>query len=184
MFAPPASVAAPRRRWTPPTSNTAPLSNKQKGIICEVARRAFDKMLDSGALEARADLCVSRHFKVWRRDEQFKAVSRSTLTACIQDNYKPLMAHFLNLAGEVETAMRYQESAALEPKRLASHALGEMCKKRGVTIEYANSICRQAWGCDLRDANQRQVWWIRRQVQEMKKPVVGSQNPTADNVPF
>ncbi len=181
MFA--KSVAVPRRRWTAPRMNTAPLSNKQKGIICEVARRAFDRMLDSGSLEPRADICISEHFKVWRRAEQLKTVGKPTLTACIQDDYNLLMAHFLDLAGEVEDALRYQEAAALDPKRLAENALREMCNKRGVTIEYANEICQQAWKLDLRDASVTQIWWIRRQVQEMKPQDICKQEP-ADKFPF
>lgn len=175
-------VAVPRRRWTAPRMNTAPLSNKQKGIICEVARRAFNRMLESGSLEPRADISISEHYKTWRHAEQLKAVGRSTLTACIQDDYNLLMAHFLNLAGEVEDALRYQEAAALDPKRLAENALREICKKRGVRIEYANEICQQAWKVDLRDASIEQIWWIRRQVQEMKsqeicKPDAAEKDP-------
>ena len=157
-----------RRRWTVPMSNTAPLSRKQKGIVCSVARRAFLAMRAAGALDPATEETT------WRHEQQEKAVGRYSLRSAIQDDYKPLMAHFLNLLGDVKTALRYQTEAVLEPRKLAMAQLRAMCGKRGVTMDYADGICQQAWKCSLADANEQQVWWVRRKVQKMPKPVAES----------
>ena len=49
-----------------------PLSNRQKSVLCQVARRAFDRLVARGEI-------VGIEFDTWRRDECERAVGKPGL---------------------------------------------------------------------------------------------------------
>jgi hypothetical protein len=197
------SGAAPprprRRRWSPPASNTAPLTNHQKMLAGSTFRSAFYRLRASGALAAETDE------ETWRHEQQQIACGRALLRSATQDDFCFLMGRACWLNGDDKQADYWYQRAALEPKRFWIFKIREMAAKRGVDESYANGICHQAYGVDLRDANldqMRHVWLL---VQKMPKPVAAvsdrrvaaavpaatstnesgeTPDPTSANVPF
>jgi len=75
------------------------LTNKQKASLAQTARIAWD-------VQSRAGFTDGYSFDEWRRAEQNKAVGVSSLTLCGNNHYRPLLAHFLTLAGKEVPAFR------------------------------------------------------------------------------
>lgn len=83
------------------------LSKLQKARIAQVAKEAFDFQDSLGNLDASA-ASPSKAFEAWRRSEQLKAVRIASLTECRNEHFRPLLGHFLALAGRDDEAFRYQ----------------------------------------------------------------------------
>ena len=135
-----------------PSRLTGPLSNEQKARICILAREAADVM--------GVKIVSAAHLREWRMEQQFKAVGKQSLTECLQDDYLPLTAHFLNLAGKSVSAMNAHLKHGTEDKRIAFFKLQEICEERGISMAYAGAICRNAHKCTLNDATARQLWQL------------------------
>ncbi len=84
------------------------LSKLQKARIAQVAREAFDFQDRLGNINAIPGLTESKQFEAWRRGEQLAAVRIASLTECQNEHFRPLLAHFLTLAGRDDEAFRYQ----------------------------------------------------------------------------
>ncbi len=80
---------------------SAPLSPLQKREICMLARRAYFRARALGDAVNPIDdgMCESRAFQAWRRMQQKAACGESSLRCCCNNDYLPLRAHFLALAG-------------------------------------------------------------------------------------
>ena len=87
-----------------------PLSAKQKSVLCQIARRAFDHLLAAGKI-AGVD------FDPWRRDEVERATGRHGLRECGDPHYRPLAAHFESLAGEDGRALNHLLAANTDARR-------------------------------------------------------------------
>ena len=137
--------SAPAQGHRYPGASTNPLTKKQKGIICEIAGRAFRHRGEVGKLED------------WRREQQFLAVKQRSLTACGQSDFLPLVAHFEGLAGEggrqFNAALRNEDEA----KRQARFNLEVALNDRELDITYAEAICRDTYKCALDDAEPAQL---------------------------
>ena len=133
----------------------APLSHEQKGVLCQLYRRAFDYQVDRGAL---GDSAV---FEDWRHEQQSAAVGKESLTSCSQDDFAPLMSHGYKLAGEDGLAMKWIVRGQTNPKRVALAKLGEACLEAGVKYpDYPAAICRQRYKCELEALSPNQLWKI------------------------
>lgn len=97
---------APRYRRNAATSGGAPLSARQKAVISQTARAAFDFQDRAGLVDGFGS--DSKRFEAWRRDQQAAAVGISSLRECGNNHYRTLMAHFLCLAGKDDSAFRLQ----------------------------------------------------------------------------
>lgn len=88
----PSPLALTAHESNPPTDKamTTPLSNKQKGIIAKLARKAYAVVVCHG--------CVN--FDEFRREEQLHAVGISSLCDCTQAHYVPLYNYFAALANQ------------------------------------------------------------------------------------
>lgn len=76
-----------------------PLSNTQKAVLSQLARKAFDKLYDCGLIDAPGDT-KAKQFTAWRRAEQAEATGgESSLTKCVQRDFLPLRAHFNSILG-------------------------------------------------------------------------------------
>lgn len=126
------------------------LKNNQKACICQLARRAYDQR---GGLAALRE--TSEEF---RRREQLVACGRSSLRACTQDDFAPLMAHLYKLLGEDGLAFKWLIKAQTQPARLARVKLNEALTEFGFHESYAAAICRRQYKCELDDATDRQLW--------------------------
>ena len=144
-----------------PLGSGTPLSKKQKAAICQAAHKA--------AAKQKLEFGSSKEFEEWRRSEQADAVGKTSLTGCSQDDYKPLMAHFLALSGETGAAFDAQMMSQLEPKRVAFFKLGEACDQAGVAMAYAGAIARNRFKCGLNDCSPKQLWQLVFTVRNRKK---------------
>jgi hypothetical protein len=88
------------------TSGTG-LSKLQKARISQVAREAFDHQDRLGLIETEG-ASDSARVTAWRRKEQIRAVRIESLTNCGNQHFRPLLAHFLCLAGRDDQAFNYQ----------------------------------------------------------------------------
>jgi hypothetical protein len=134
-------------RKLPPQRLGGPLTNKQKATICQLAAKSHD--LD-GPLDA------SEH----RHAECVKATGKPGLTACTQDDYKPLLAHFLALAGQDGAAFNAAVDHGTEPKRIALYKLNEALGKAGLPMAYAAAISRRKHHCEPADLTAAQLWQL------------------------
>jgi hypothetical protein len=131
---------------------SAPLSNKQKADVAQIARRAFDHQIELGNL---SEIVV---FEDWRHSEQVKAVGKESLTSCVQDDFPVLMAHFCTLAGETGDALYWLNRAQTNPRRCALLKLEEACQEAGVAYpDYPAAIFR-ARHQSLEDAPVNKLW--------------------------
>lgn len=82
-----------------------PLSLAQKARLNILAKEAFDQLDGMGLIEA-AGRTKAERMKVWRHEEQFKAVRIYSLTNCQQKHFRPILAHFLALVGKEDKAFK------------------------------------------------------------------------------
>lgn len=87
------------------SSSGKPLSTRQKAVISQTARQAFDIQDRAGLIDGSA-VSDSKRFETWRRAQQAEAIGISSLRECGNNHYRPLMAHFLVLAGKDDSAFR------------------------------------------------------------------------------
>lgn len=143
----PASRIPPQKKL-PPQRLGGPLSNEQKARLCILCREAWEQNGSKGALDDYRHLQVDR------------AVGKPGLTACTQDDYKPLVGHFLNLTGHPDRAMNAHLDHATEDVRVAQFKLHAALKKAGLPIAYAATICRRQYKCGIEAANTKQLWQL------------------------
>ena len=134
-------------RNLPPQRLGGPLSNVQKAKLSMLAAKSHD-------LDGPLDADEHRHA------ECLRAVGKPGLTACVQDDYKPLLAHFLSLTGEDGAAYHAALDAGTEPKRVALFKLGEALGKAGLPMAYAAAISRRQHHCEPADLNVKQLWQL------------------------
>lgn len=138
---------------TPPPSRLGgPLSNEQKARLCILCREAYDAMPGAASHPTEEMLAEYRHAEVE------KATGKPGLTACVQDDWNPLLAHFLALVGETGVAFNVAMRHGTEPKRVAMHKLGEALAKARLPMAYAAAICRRQYKCEPADASPKQLW--------------------------
>ncbi|WP_414664884.1 hypothetical protein [Horticoccus sp. 23ND18S-11] len=153
---------------------SSPLSNEQKGRLCQLARQAYDAWTGREAFEeANPTLAVSKCFEAWRRVEQGKAVREQSLTRCTQDHFLPLRAHFKAMLGNGDGALRDHLRAQEEPRIRARWKLEAALAERGLDQGYAAAICRRQFKCELGDASEKQLWALFFTVTNRRKPVAG-----------
>jgi hypothetical protein len=124
------------------------LSKAQKATLCILAREAYDRV----GIHTGDDLAE------WRHAEQTAAVGKASLCDCVQDDFLPLKAHFLNLCGESGRAMNAHIRHQSEDKRVAMHKLEASCRERGLEMGYPAAICRTQYKCTLDEASAPQLW--------------------------
>lgn len=99
-----------------------PLTNRQKGVLCQRSNRAYDLMGVRGMDRTE-----------FRRIQQETAVGKSSLTHCTQQDYRPLKRHFEMLSGKGAAAFRTAMSEAFEARDQALARLRrEMQRSRDV----------------------------------------------------
>lgn len=140
---------------------SAPLDRHQKGVICQVARLAFDAQ----------GLGESAEFAVWRHEQTAQACGKESLRACTQDDFAAVLARFLDLAGESGAAFRWYLRGLNNPKRVARFKLDEALAERGLAAGYAEAIARRQFKCSVDDLTERQTWNLVYTVRNRRKAV-------------
>ena len=116
-------------------------------------------------------------FDAWRHRQCMLAVERPGLTACRNEDFLPLKAHFLRLAGRVQEAEAAVARAAVEPRTWAFAKLREECLDAADVLPnalaYAAGFVRNKRGCTLDDADDKTVWQavylVRRRAEQLRR---------------
>ena len=147
----------------------APLSGQQIRELVLLARRAY-------ALEFPAP---EMDFDAWRHWQCQVSVERPGLTACRQDEFLPLRAHFLRMCGLTEAAKSDDFRALNEPRTRAAHALHEACREYADVLpramDYAAGFIRNKRHVDPDDADAKTLWHavyvVRRRGEQLRRKV-------------
>ncbi|MFZ4394170.1 MAG: hypothetical protein ACOYOU_00930 [Kiritimatiellia bacterium] len=146
----------------------APLTTDQRKRLAILAHNTFNQLCRQGRIPDGTD------FDAWRHHQAMMAVERPGLTACRQEDFLPLQAHFLGLMGADKLADHARLRAATEPRRQALAVLWQECRKAEAVIErprdYIARIARCRFkGVAIEDLAEKQIWGlvfdIRRNVQ-------------------
>jgi hypothetical protein len=149
----------------------APLNNRQKAVICILARKAFDRLAESGAIGDAAEP------ENWRREQQKMAVGKIHLTECRNADYLALKARFQDLAGNPVAALRNHLRAATEPRSWALAKLRKECAAAADVLpgawNYAAGFLRNKRGVAIEDCPDRDLWhavfMIRRRAAQLRR---------------
>lgn len=137
---------------------SAKLSNNQKRYLSVLARRAFNRQaaLARGRGEVMAtDEADYRHAVV------AEACGKLGLRCCSQDDYKAVEARLLDLLGEPGKALAAHMHAEGNARRIAEYKVIEACKDFGLSLNYAEAICRsQNRGKGLQDVTDKALWRV------------------------
>lgn len=130
-----------------------PLSLKQKAVICQISRRAFDKLTASNKI-------TDIDFNTWRRDEVERAVGLPGLRACGNNHYLPLCAHFESMVGEDGKALNHLLAESTDKNRQIEHLIVTALAAAHLPITYAEKIARDKFKCGVMDCDERQLRFI------------------------
>ena len=139
------------------------LSNKQKAILCQLAKRAWDQWPEREAfLDANPDFSKSAAFEAWRRNEQLEAAGVSSLkSATSETHYLRIKAHWEDRLGHYERAAKDLLKHANEACLQVLYKVYQSCQERGLDYPgYPGAICRRQYKCALEEASEKQLWSI------------------------
>ena len=133
-----------------------PLSPAQIKHLVLMARQAFGYLCDQGELGDSAE------FDVWRHQQCLQCVERSGLSSCRNEDYLPMLAHFLRLLGRTAEADEALARHVTEPRSHAMAALEKACKEATqvmpYAMEYAAGFVRNKLGVAIEDADDKTLW--------------------------
>ena len=136
-------------------SASAPLNSEQR-------RRLMGWLIVPAHHKRVADGLTAEDLDAWRHEEIFKACGRGGLRACTQADYPRLMAHFLRILGRADAARAWDLRASCGGAAVARLKLRTEMDKARATIgdveSYVGAICRRQFGCDVRNATEKQTW--------------------------
>ena len=124
------------------------LSPKQKGVISQMAKKAFDRVFRFE--DDRPDL------DAWRAEQAVKACG-VRVSAAQQKHYNRLRSHFAELAGDSGSALRHELRGQDELKRQHRFNLDAALHKYAFAPGYAEAICREMFHVKLDDASEEQL---------------------------
>lgn len=130
-----------------------PLSHRQKSVLCQAARRAYDRLCAKGEISGIS-------FDDFRRDDCERVTGKHGLTACRNSDYNPLLAHWESLAGEDGRAMNALVREQTESRRQAEVVLLDVLNKAGLPLTYAETISQGKFRCAVLETDARQLWQL------------------------
>jgi hypothetical protein len=139
---------------------SAPLTNRQKGYLAQLAQRAADKL---GAVHPDSDEGRARELERFRHVEVAKACGKMGLRCCSQDDYGAVKGHFLHLLGEDDKALSAMVNGDAEAnqRRTAEMKIVAKCQEMGKRIAYADGICRRMTrGKGLQEVTAKTLWKV------------------------
>lgn len=164
---------------------SAPLSQLQKRELCILARTAYNRArAASPVIDSALDgMSPSAAFEAWRRLQQFAACGQGSLRLCCNNDYLPLRARFLALAGAAQQAREASAKHLTEPRQWARHRLRKECIAAGDVMRdawgYAEGFLRKRRGLDIAIADEKALWQaiylIRRRAGQLRRQCKGAQ---------
>ncbi len=103
-----------------------PLSTRQKAVLCQMARTAYEVMRSHGLVDE------GQGFAEWRHAEQLAAVGVASLRECRQPHYRALRGHFSTLVGRMGAEQLADLTAPADDtdRQIAAHALRAEVERR------------------------------------------------------
>jgi hypothetical protein len=158
-----------------------PLSNEQKRKLAAMAHYAYKEVAPE-----------HQDFDDWRHDEVGRVVGKRGLRDCVNADYLPLNAHFLNLCGNVKGAFRAALRAVTEPREWAYSALLKAVDEAADVLPgamgYARGFVKNKRGVSLEDADAKTIWHavftVRRKAQSLRKGAAHGSKAEKVEVPF
>lgn len=96
-------------------------------------------------------------FTDWRHAEIMVAVGKDGLTRCENEEFADICAHFADLAGHPDQALEWHLRAGGDRRRRIEFSLNAAMQRFGLSIPYAQSICRDQFRCQVEDASDVQL---------------------------
>jgi hypothetical protein len=125
-------------------------------MLVLLAKEAFDRLVEAGTLGDAAE------FAVWRHEQCLQCVEQRGLTACRNEDYLPLRAHFLRLLGRKAAAEIALQRTWDDPRRQALAKLRAECEAAADVMpaawNYAAGFVRNKRGVSIDDADAKTVW--------------------------
>lgn len=138
---------------------SAPLTRYQKAYLAQLADRAFSRAAEVARQRGELPATDWRARENYRHDQVAAACGKFGLRCCSQDDYKLVEGHFLEALGHHGAAFNAFTRAATNDLRVAQYKLREACKQAGLSINYANAICRnQNRGLTIDDVTAQTIW--------------------------
>lgn len=126
------------------------LSNRQKSVIAQIARHAYEKLTASNKI-------TGIDFDTWRHDEVERCTGKPGLRACGNDHYRPLCAHFESLVGEEGKALNHLLADGTNQRRQLEHVLVAALNSAGLPVTYAEKISRDKFKRGVMDTTDAQL---------------------------
>jgi hypothetical protein len=150
----------------------APLTNEQKTGLILLARQAYGT---THPTQSTTHEVLS--FDDWRRQQVLFAVERPGLTACRNEDYLPLRAHFLRLLGRTGAAEIAAARVWEDPRRQALAKLQHECRTAQDVMpaawNYAAGFIRNKRNVSIDDADARTIWHavflVRRRAAQLRR---------------
>jgi len=138
---------------------SAPLTRSQKAYLAQLSERAFNRSAAIARGRGESPATDTRTRDTWRHQQVAQACGKLGLRCCSQDDYKLVEGHFLEALGDHAQAFEAFTRAATNDRRVAEYKLREACKEAGLSLNYANAICRnQNRGANLDQVDARVLW--------------------------
>lgn len=164
----------------------APLTNEQKTTLVLLAKEAWEKETRDHRQQTRDQRPETRDqssFEDWRHEQCQQCVERPGLTACRNEDYLPLRAHFLRLLGRDAAAEIALQRTWDDPRRQALAKLRAECEAAADVMpaawNYAAGFVRNKRGVSIDDADAKTVWHavflVRRRAGQLRKKL-GTRN--------
>jgi hypothetical protein len=160
----------------------APLSADQRKELALLARRAFERLYDSGTLSETTE------FDSWRHHQVLMVCERNGLREARNEDFLTLQAHFLGMLGQTAMADRRRVAAQMEPRHWALAKLRHECEAASDVIDrawdYVSSISRSRFKtAQIEELGEKQIWVLvfdlRRNAQHRRKKGMMAPGPAA-----
>lgn len=145
----------------------APLTKRQKQILCMVAARAWRAQncpLWEPDQDPEIRLARTSALELWRHLEQERLTGRKHLTACGQGDFELLRAHFARLAGDRRVAAAAEARISGDDTRRARAVLrSELAAARRQIADprrYVETIARSKYKTGLDGLTPKQIWTV------------------------
>ena len=129
------------------------LSAKQKSVLCQVARRAFDYLVAKGQL-------AGIRFPDWRHESAERAIGIASLKLAGNQHYNRLLAYWEELAGESGRAMDALVREQTDSKRQAEVVLLRELEQASLPLAYAEAISYGKFRRHICDTDARECWQV------------------------
>jgi hypothetical protein len=154
----------------------APLSPLQRQKLAAMAHYAYHEMQPVGV-----------DFDTWRHDQVQRLVGKPGLTHCVNEDFNPLKAAFLEMAGKMQPALAAALKGATEQREWALFSLYRACTEAKdvlpAAMAYARGFIKNKRATTLEDADSRTIWHavftVRRKAQK-ERAKRGGGEPAAD----